>query len=179
MASGRLPVHAAIAALCFVVHDANHLRRGAPLDVLWLCNVAVPLIAIGCLCSRRLVAIGLTWLGFGTPIWLLSLLTGAHVIPTSPLVHIVAPLVALSAIRRVGWPPRTWRFAMAGSIGLLAFTRILGDATGNVNLVFGIEHGWSHAFRDSYALFLATLLGASTAWAVVFDSAMTRLYRKA
>lgn len=174
----RLPVHAALAAACFLVHDANHVRRGAPLDVLWVCNVAVPLIAIGCLCSRRLVAVGLTWLGFGTPIWIVSLLAGANMIPTSPLVHIVAPLVALSAIRRVGWPPRTWRLAMAGSLALLAFTRILGNPTGNVNLVFGIEHGFGHAFHDSHALFLAALVGASTAWAFAFDRAMTRLYLK-
>lgn len=171
-------MHAAIAAACFLVHDANHVRRGAPLDVLWVCNVAVPLIAIGCLGARRLVAVGLTWLGFGTPIWVVSLVAGANMIPTSPLVHVVAPLVALAAIRKVGWPPGTWRVAMAGSLALLAFTRTLGNPTGNVNLVFGIERGFAHAFHDSFPLFLATLIGASTAWAFAFDRAMTRLYRK-
>ena len=172
----RLPVHAGAAAVCAVVHDAYHVNRGAPLDVLWLCNLAVPLIALGCLLpSRRPIAIGLTWLGFGTPIWLLSLVTGANMVLTSPLVHVVAPLVAVDALRRVGWPARTWPRAFGGSLLVLLGTWLLGQRTGNVNLVFAIEHGWENTFHGSYAGFLGALLATSLAWAIAFDRLMTRV----
>ena len=169
-----LRVHAGIALACSLVHDAYHVHRGAPVDLLWLCNVAVPLIAFGCLRSRRAVAVGLTWLGFGTPLWLLSLVTGANVIPTSPLVHVVAPLVALDALRRLGWPARTWPRAIAGSFALLVATRLLGIPDGNVNLMFGIQRGFDATFHASYALFLGAVVATSVVWAIAFDVVMTR-----
>ena len=174
----RLGLHAGVTLACSIVHDGFHVHRGAPLDLLWLCNVAVPLIAAGCFFrSRRAIAVGLTWLGFGTPLWLFSLVTGAGLIPTSPLVHVVAPLVALDALRRVGWPPGTWPWALGGSVLLLLGTRLTGDANGNVNLMFAIQRGWEPAFHGSCARFLGAVVATSLLWAIAFDHAMARVLR--
>src|SRR6185436_16089995 len=43
----RLWAYAALAALAAVVHDGGHVLRGTAHDVLWMCNVAPVLLAVG------------------------------------------------------------------------------------------------------------------------------------
>lgn len=171
----RLPLHGAAALACWAIHAGNHLLRGSAYDLLWVCNVAVPLLAVGCFLGRpRFVGVAVSWLAFGTPIWLLDLATGKGMIPSSPLVHVVAPIIGILAVRRLGWPRGTWMAATVSSAALLAFTRLVGTARTNVNLAFRVHDGWEHRF-DSHAGFLALLVAGA---ALVFF-AIERVFRRA
>ncbi len=170
-----LPWHGVVTLACWMIHGGNHVLRGTAHDLLWACNVAVPMLALGCFAGARVAcAVPLLWLSFGTPIWLLDLATGANLIPTSLFVHVLAPLVGIAAIRRLGWPPRAWLSATLASASLLALTRLAGSPEPNVNLAFRIHDGWERAF-GSHALFLTTLLGASALVFVTVDTAARRL----
>ncbi|MBX3264181.1 MAG: hypothetical protein KIS78_37185 [Labilithrix sp.] len=173
-----LPWHGAAALACWMIHGGNHVLRGTAHDLLWACNVAVPVLALGCFRGARTAcAIPLLWLSFGTPIWLIDLATGAGLIPTSLFVHVIAPLIGIAAVRRLGWPPRAWLSATMASAGLLLLTRLVGAPEPNVNLAFRIHDGWERAF-GSHALFLATLLGASAVVFVAVDAGARRLARR-
>jgi len=157
------------------VHGGNHLLRGTAHDLLWACNVAVPILALGCfLGSRVMCAIPVLWLSFGTPIWLLDLATGAGLIPTSVFVHLVAPIVGVAAVRRLGWPPRAWLSATLASAMLLVVTRVAGSPRTNVNLAFRVHDGWETYF-GSHPSFLGLLLCASALVFFVVDRVVGRL----
>lgn len=176
MTTVRCPWLGAIAAACFILHDANHVLRGTSHDVMWACNVATPLIAIGCIVGRPVLsAIGLSWLTFGTPIWLLDLGRGAGMIATSPLVHVIAPLVSILAHRHMGWPRNSWMYASLASVVLLVISRLVGDARPNVNLAFRVHDGWEATF-PSHLVFLMLLVGVSTAIFFVVDRVAQRTF---
>lgn len=170
----RLPLHGVVALSCAVVHDGNHLNRGSGHDVLWACNVAVPMIAAGCFGGWPILcAVGLLWLCFGTPIWVVDLMTGANMIATSPLVHGVAPAVAVLALLRTGWPRRAWAVASLLSVALLVFSRIVGSPDPNVNLAFRVHQGWEQHFH-SHALFLLLLVAVSSVMFFLLDRFLFR-----
>lgn len=161
--TSRLPWHGAAAATCWTIHAGNHLIRESAYDLLWICNVAVLVLAAGCFFGRAgFVAVGVSWLAFGTPIWLLDLATGKGMIVTSPLVHVVAPVVGVLAVRRLGWPRGTWLASTVASVGLLALTRVVGSARTNVNLAFRIHDGWEERF-GAHAPFLALIVAVGAA----------------
>jgi hypothetical protein len=89
---------------CWVAH-AIDLAIGYPLaNLLWSCNVATLLLAIGLASGReRVVAIGTLLLIVGEPFWIFGILIGDFTV-TSPLTHVVAPLVGLASLRRSGSP---------------------------------------------------------------------------
>lgn len=170
-----LPVHGVAALACWMIHGGNHVLRGTAHDLLWACNVAVPLLAIGCFLGLRVMcAIAVLWLSFGTPIWLLDLATGAGLIPTSVFVHLVAPVIGIAALRKLGWPPRAWLSATIASALLLAVTRLAGSPRANVNLVFRVHDGWEKHFA-SHPMFVALLLGASALVFFAIDAVAGRL----
>lgn len=174
--TGRpLPWHGAVAATCWLIHAARHVLGGTAHDLLWACNVAVPVLALGCFTGRTVpCAVALSWLAFGTPIWLLDLAMGAGLIITSPLVHVVAPLVALSALRRLGWPERAWVFATAGTLPLLVASRLLGTAAANPNLAFRVHQGWEGRF-GSHPFFLGLLLAVAASVFYAIDAIVRRV----
>jgi len=75
-----------VAFVFYAIHATAHLYRGEPYDLLWACNVAAVLVALGLLLrNATLNAIGLLWLCFGTSLWILDLATGGEFLPTSTL----------------------------------------------------------------------------------------------
>ncbi len=172
---GRLPWHGVTALGCWMIHGGNHLLRGTGHDLLWACNVAVPLLALGCFSGARLMcAIAVLWLSFGTPIWALDLATGAGLIPTSVFVHLVAPIVGVAAVRRLGWPPRAWVAATMASALLLVVTRFTSSPRANVNLAFRVHDGWEKYFA-SHAVFVGLLLCGSAVLFFAIDTVVARL----
>jgi hypothetical protein len=162
MSDMRLPWHGGAAIACWAIHAFHHVTRGSAHDLLWACNVAVPLLGAGLLAGARVpCAVALLWLSFGTPIWVLDLATGAGLIVTSPLVHVVAPAIGADAMRRIGWPSHAWQWASAAIVALLGVSRVVGSPGPNVNLAFRIHPGWERQF-GSHTLLLAVLLAAST-----------------
>jgi len=171
---GPLPLHGVAALACWSIHGGNHLLRGTAHDLLWACNVAVPLLALGCFFgARAMCAVAVLWLSFGTPIWLLDLATGAGLIATSVFVHLVAPVVGIAALRKLGWPPRAWLSATLASGALLVVTRLAGSPRANVNLAFRIHEGWERHFT-SHPVFVALLLATSALVFFAIDTAIVR-----
>lgn len=149
------------AAAIALAHAGYHAARGEWHDLLWLCNLAVPLLALGCaLRTPRLAAIALLWLAFGTPMWLLDLMTGGEVIATSLLTHLVGPLLAVLAVRELGWARGSWLLASAAAAGVLLVSWLVTPPRYNVNLVFSVWAGWERYF-PSHALYLTLLVAGA------------------
>jgi hypothetical protein len=170
----RLPWHGWAAVACWAIHGGNHVLRGTPHDLLWACNIAVPMLAVGCFFGLPLAcAIAYSWLAFGTPIWILDLATGKGMIPTSVFVHLVAPLIAVFALRKLGWPRHVWLATTVASALLLVVTRLVGSPRQNVNLAFRVHDGWEKTFH-AHAVWLALLFGASVLVFFVVDKVASR-----
>jgi hypothetical protein len=149
--------YAVVAAIGWVIHAANHVRRGETWDLLWTCNVAPVLLVIGCaLRVPRLVAIALLWLSLGLPLWIASLAAGAELIVTSPLVHVLALAIAVLAGRELGIPRWSWIAAIAGLAALTLLCRLVSPEALNLNMAFGVYAGWEDRFPD-HRLYLAYL----------------------
>jgi hypothetical protein len=156
-------------------HAAEVLFRGAWSDLLWLCNIASLLLAAGCLWpAPALNAVGVSWLFFGVWLWLLDLLTGGELMPTSILTHVGSPVVGVLAARRLGWPRGAWWKAVAGEGLLIALTRLLTPEAANVNLAFRVWQGWEERFPN-HTRYLALLLASTGAVYFVIELLALRL----
>ena len=170
----RLRAYGTLAGLAFLAQGGHHIFRGSAWDVLWLCNLAPLLLAVGCLRAQRsFVAVALLWETFGTPLWLLNWATGASVIPTSPLVHVLCPFLAFLAALELGWPRGAWYKAVLGMAALVLLTRALAPPSTNVNVAFAVREGWEARF-PRYELFGALVFGGGSAIFFLAD----RLYAR-
>lgn len=150
-------VHALCAAAIYGYGAYAHIARGEAPDLLWLCNVAPLVLALGCALGRaRLIATSICWLGFGTPMWLIDLFGGGSWMLASLTTHLGGLLVGLFAVRQLGWPRRSWLTAVAAHVGVLGLTRLLTPPKFNVNLVFGVWPGWETLF-PSHLVYLVGL----------------------
>lgn len=158
----------AIAIACYAIHAAWHLAHHRAHDLLWACHLASLLIGFGLLTSSALAnAIGVSWLSFGFPLWILDLATGGELIPTSFLTHVVAFGLGLWGVRRLGFPRGTWWKAALAFVAVWPITRALTPRAANVNLAFFVHPGWERVF-PVYALYFAFVvaLAAATFFAV-------------
>ncbi|KYF72427.1 hypothetical protein [Sorangium cellulosum] len=170
--SSRLRVMGGLAAMAFVVHGGNHVRRGSPYDLLWMCNVAPILLAAGCFFAKPdLAAIAALWLAFGTPMWLLDIATGSGIILTSFLPHVLCPVVAVLAVREMGLARRAWLKATAALLALVGLTRALTPPGPNVNLSHRVWAGWEAAF-PRYDRYFALVAAAAALTFFVLDRAL-------
>lgn len=175
MTISRLGACTALAGLAFVAHGGNHLRRGEVHDLLWLCNVAPLVLAIGCALRRPTpVLVALQWLTFGTPMWLLDLLTGGELIWTGLLPHVLCPAVGFVALRELGMPRLGWPFASAGMLVVFALTRLLTPAEPNVNIAFRVWTGWETSF-PRYDVYFALIVGGAALTFFVLERSLARL----
>jgi len=167
-----------LAAMCWALHAAWHVLHGTAHDLLWACNVASPLLALGCFLRRPvLCATAVMWLAYGVPMWLLDLATGGELIPTSVFTHFGGLVLGILAVRRFGWPKRSWRWAALGTWALVVVTRIATTAKHNVNLAFRVHDGWEKHFT-SHALYLVLMLSGSALVFLVVETAALRLMRQ-
>ena len=163
-----------LALVFWAAHAASHVLRGTAHDLFWVCNVATPVLALGCfLRVARLCAISVCWLAYGVPIWLLDLGTGASLIPTSVLTHFGGLVLGVAAVRRLGWPRWTWLAATGASLLVLLLARIFTSPAHNVMLAFRVHDGWEKHF-DSYPPYLALMLGASAMWFFAIETIARR-----
>jgi len=153
-----------LALLFWAIHAGNHLFfLHSAYDLLWTCNVATPLLAIGAFSKNaRTCAIALCWLSYGVPLWLLDLATGANMIGTSILTHVGGLVLAFLAVRKLGFPKHTWLYAVAASMVLVVLARMFTSAEHNVMLSHRVHDGWETHFA-SYPPYLALMIAASAA----------------
>jgi hypothetical protein len=153
----------ASAIACYAVHAGFHLYHGRPADALWGCHVASLLIAASAFSGRALpAAIGVLWLCFGNPMWLLDVTTGGELLPTSLLTHVGGFIIGILVLKRLGFPRDAWWKATLAFLGLLGFTRLVTPPAANVNLAFSVASGWERTF-PSYPLYLLLLVSAGAA----------------
>lgn len=153
-----------IAALvCFAIHAGYHLHAGRWPDVLWGCHIATLLVGIGALLERaEPVAVGVLWLCFGNPMWILDISTGGEFLPTSLFTHMGGLVIGLFVLKRLGVPRRAWLHATLGFLGLLLVSHLLTPRASNVNLAFAVAGGWEKAF-PSYSFYLLLMISAGIA----------------
>lgn len=128
----------------YATHAGYHILTGHPEDVLWICHVSALLIGLGLIAGSPLLnAAGLLCATLGLPSWLLYLLSGEPLIPTSLLTHVLGPALGLWGIRHFGFPRSAWWVAwiLVGALTLLS--RVVTPAAANVNLAFGPIKGLS------------------------------------
>src|SRR4051812_14579495 len=83
-AVSRVAIYGLLALACFALHAGRHLVRRKAHEIFWICTLAAAVVGIGCLAgSRMLVAVGVSWLAYGTPLWLLAVLAGEEFLVTS------------------------------------------------------------------------------------------------
>ncbi len=168
----RLRVLGGLAAVAFLVHGGNHVRRGSPHDVLWMCNVAPLLLAAGCFFVKPdLAAIAALWLAFGTPMWLLDIATGSGLILTTFLPHVLCPVVAVLAVREMGLARRAWLKATGALLALGGLTRVLTPPEANVNLSHRVWAGWEAMF-PRYDRYFVLVAAAAALTFFVLDRAL-------
>jgi hypothetical protein len=146
----------------FVVHAAELTWRfHTPWDSIWACHVACLFIALG----RRYAAIGVSFLMLGNPLWVLDLVSGGQLIPTSLLTHVGGLILGVRAVRKDGWPAGTWYRAMIAMALLTLVSRVTTPRAANVNLAFSVHRGWESMFptHAHYLLFFTVLCGATFA----------------
>jgi hypothetical protein len=162
----------ALALVFYAAHVAWHVSRGTAGDLIWACNVAVPLLAIGCFLGPRkpgpsLVASAVLWLSYGAPLWVLDISTGGDFVPTSIFTHFGGLAIGIVGVRRNGWPRHSWLVASGGTAVLLGITRLVGSPERNANLAFRVHDGWEKWFA-SHPVYLATMwLGSALVFFVI------------
>ncbi len=165
------------ALVCFLVHAGVHVVNNRAPEAFWICTLASIWIGVGgLLSSPALIAVGVSWVVYGTPLWLLDLLTGGELLPSSLLTHVLAPGLGLFALARMGWPPGTWWRAFAAALVALALSRAFLPREKNVNLVFAVPSGWDKTF-PSHPLYLALLLAGSLVVFVLVELGGKRAFR--
>ncbi|MCE9572575.1 MAG: hypothetical protein K8W52_05415 [Deltaproteobacteria bacterium] len=168
----QLGAWAAIVLVGYAIHAAVHVAHGETWDLLWACNVATLLLAIGSAIRQpRVVGVALCWLSFGTPLWLLDLLNGGPLTASSLLIHVGALGVAVRVARTLTVPRGTWLVALIGLAVVMALSRALTPPAMNVNLAFGVYTGWEGVFPDE-RIYFACLFAVSALGFVAVEQAM-------
>jgi hypothetical protein len=151
------------ALVLYLPHAAWHIAHGHPWDLMWACDLAMPILAFGCFARRGRAAVtAFLFLVYGSPMWLLDIVAGGGWVLTSPLIHIGGLVVAYLAVKTLGWSPRTWIVASASAAAILVLTRLISPSEENVNMVFRVYSGWEKYF-SSHAVYIAGIWLSLTA----------------
>lgn len=162
--------------LAWALHAAELVYRASPWDLLWTCNLAPLLVAAGCAFGRPVaVAVGVCWLTYGTPMWLLDMLGGGDIMASSFASHLGVLVMGLIATRRLGWPRDSWIAAIAAATVVAALTRLVSPPAHNVNVVFRVWSGWEDHFARHDVYFLLTWAGGAACF-LVLERILLRLY---
>ncbi|MFO0758653.1 MAG: hypothetical protein U0359_19320 [Byssovorax sp.] len=133
------------------------------------------MVALSCLANYRDgVAVGVSWLSVGIPLWILDLSTGGEFVPTSALTHLGGYAAGIFAIRKLRWPPGIWWKATAAQLTLILVTRLVTPPKANVNLAFSVWGGWEKYFPTFGAYFFLLFAGSLVVYLAV-DRAGRRL----
>lgn len=152
----------AVLAIYFA-HVAELLATHPPGVLLWSCDVATVVVAIGLLApSPMLNAAGALMLIVGLPMWAISVALGEPLLWTAPLMHAGVPAIAIVAMRKIGLPRRSWIPAALFMIAATIAARLFTDPAENVNLAHAVPHGFERLPLPVYFALLAPVLLAAT-----------------
>jgi len=160
----RLP--AALAGLLWMVDGIHHTVTDVPGDMLWMCNIALLLTALGLACRcAPLCTVAFAWLVFGTPIWIVDLFTGGQALVMSFFSHFGGLALAIYSLWTLGVARGSWWQGTLGFLALQQLCRWVTPPDLNVNLAHGVWVGWEDAF-PSYFWYMAMLIaiGLAVSW---------------
>ena len=176
-ASSRARALGWAALACWLLHAADCVfRLREPLNLLWGCNLACLAAGAGLLLDRpRVAAVGVLWLAFGVPIWVLDLLCGGEFIASAAVTHVGGLAFGAAGFAGRGFPAGAWRDAALAAFALQELSRWATPPAQNVNLASAVWPGWEAIF-PSYPLYRLTVM---TTFVAVFwggERALRRLF---
>lgn len=142
-----------LACFCYAAQAGYHYGVGATWNALWAWDVAALIIGVGIIGGfARLNGAGLLIATLGLPFWGLQLLAGDPFVPTSLLTHLLAPALAVAAVRWLGVPRISASTAFVVVALLTAMALYGSPAEANVNLAhkplsgvtYWNQEGWIH-----------------------------------
>lgn len=168
-------IAAVVAGSLWIVDLTHHVVLGVPEDALWMCNIALGLLAAGFATNRAAIAgVGAVWVVYGTPIWALDLALGGEFLWVSVSSHIGGVVLAGVAVWTMGLPRGTWWRSVLGVLVLQQISGMLTPAELNVNLSHGVWQGWEDVV-PAYPLYIAGLALIGAAVGLVLEAASRRL----
>lgn len=158
----------ALALAFYAIHAGHHLLRGHPEDLLWACHLGAVCVGVGLLARLPLVnAVGFLWLVTGDVLWLVDLLRGGELIPTSLFTHAGGLALGALGIARFGMPRHSWWRATLAFFVLQQICRITTPPQANVNLAHAVWSGWEEFFPSTVGYQIALFaIGAAACFAV-------------
>ncbi len=157
-----------LALACYAIHAGYYASIHEWDGALWACHVSCVAIGAGCLLrSADLVAVGLSLLAVGVPLWMLDLATGGPLYPTSLLTHVGGVAIGAVALRALGgWPRGTWWKTALLMMSLCVVSKHVTRPERNINLVFRVQPGWEKWFPSFFVYFiLVAVVSMMTYWA--------------
>jgi hypothetical protein len=147
-----------LALAFYAAHGASCVWRGHAEDVLWSCHVAAVLVGVGLLGGGATwVAVGVTWLIVGEPLWVFDVATGGVLTPTSLLTHVGGLVVGLIGLRQLGVPAGVWWKALLALAALQQLCRWVTPRQANVNAAFTV-YPWMQPYFSSYGRYYVAML---------------------
>ncbi len=171
-AARRLRILGAAAVLGFGVHAAVYAQSFHWSEALWACHVAFLVLGVGLLLASPAIAgIGAFCLLLGTPAWLIHLLHGLELAPTSLLTHGGGFLLALYSLYALGVPRRVWLTAPCFLAGLQLFSRFATPRERNINAAFAVYEPLAPYFAN-YLTYELTLLTVTAGVFLLLETAL-------
>lgn len=142
-----------LGCFCYAGQAGYYYGSGVPWHALWAWDIAAVLIGIGIIAGfARLNGAGLLIATLGLPFWVLQLMAGDPFVPTALLTHVVAPGLAIAAVRWLGLPRASASSAFVAVALLTALAFYGTPAEANVNLAhrpvsgltYWTQEGWIH-----------------------------------
>lgn len=143
----------------FIFHVHYHASRGNWGETLWMCIMSNLLLGLGLLLGwPGLVRLGVIWLIPGLPLWIMDTIRVGWVTVISVCTHVVAPMVGLAALRRIGAARNTWLHAFLWFLLLQELARLFTPQELNVNVAHTMYPGWERVFGAywQYWLFISS-----------------------
>lgn len=156
-------------SIALSLHNIKAYQDGRWYDWFWLCNISVAVLACGFwLRSKWLTSASGIWIIPGSIVWLLdSVLSGAHILPTSYAVHLGGSALACVSALRFGSPKRSWLAALALLGITICISRFALPEAANVNAAHAIPKGWGLLGKTRLEFSLwASVLAGLCAWLV-------------
>ncbi len=159
----------------FLVHLTNCFWHGHWYDAMWACHVAALTLGLGLLMvNATLIGIGALCLVVGTPLWLVDVATGAELVPTSALTHLLGWIVSVFVlVRGQAISGMWWKTLLA--LGLLQYvSRWVTPPHRNVNAAFEVYASVAPWF-PSYVYYWISLVLAAALIFWVIDRVVSRV----
>lgn len=136
-------------------------------QLLWLCYVSTALLIVALAVKSPALASlsAVAWLGMGIPAWLVDLALERGTTLQSLLLHLLAPVLAVLAVRELGYRPDSWKRAWLLYVTLVVACRLVSPPTLNINVAY---HGYPPLDR--------LLTDWWSTWPVYFTLAAAFLY---